>query len=98
MDNNTIKAENRLDVDILEKVSGGTGEEFYVVGRYQIQMVSTGIIVAVVNILYEYKEPAKKGSGRFDMLPSSRTLKYKTYLGVFLCPERVRLIQSLRSS
>ena len=33
-----------------------------------------------------------------DMLPSSRTLKYKTYLGVFLCPERVRLIQSLRSS
>ena len=33
MDNNTIKAENRLDVDILEKVSGGTGEEFYVGGE-----------------------------------------------------------------
>ena len=26
-----------------------------------------------------------------DMLPPSRTLKYKTYLGVFLCPEKVRL-------
>jgi ABC-2 type transport system permease protein len=28
-----------------------------------------------------------------DMLPPSRTPKYKTYLGVFLCPEKVRLIQ-----
>ena len=31
--------------------------------------------------------------GTFDMLPPSRTLKYKTYLGVFLCPEKVRSIQ-----
>ena len=28
-------------------------------------MVSTGIMVAVVNILYEYKEPAKQGYGIF---------------------------------
>lgn len=35
----------------------------------------------------------KKAPHRFDMLPPSRTPKYKTYLGVFLCPEKVRLIQ-----
>ena len=29
----------------------------------------------------------------FDMLPPSRTLKYKTCLGVFLCLEKVRSIQ-----
>ena len=29
----------------------------------------------------------------YDMLPPSRTLKYKTYLGVFLCPKEVRLSQ-----
>ena len=31
-----------------------------------------------------------------DMLPPSRTLKYKTYLGVFLCQEKVRLILQLK--
>ena len=30
------------------------------------------------------------------MLPPSRTLKYKTYLGVFLCQEKVRLILQLQ--
>ena len=38
--------------------------------------------------------PSKKDAAEDDLLPPSRTLKYKTYLGVFLCPERVRLIQS----
>ena len=28
-----------------------------------------------------------------DMLPPSRTLKYKTYLGVFLCLGKARLIR-----
>ena len=36
---------------------------------------------------------AIKAAGYTDMLPPSRTLKYKTYLGVFLCPEKVRLTQ-----
>ena len=35
--------------------------------------------------------PALKKCLNLDMLPPSRTLKYKTYLGVFLWPEKARL-------
>ena len=32
------------------------------------------------------------GEKHSDMLPPSRTLKYNTYLGGFLCQEKLRLI------
>ena len=44
-------------------------------------------------LFYGIENYEKKSSQGNDMLPPSRTLEYKTYLGVFLCPERVRLIQ-----
>ena len=40
-----------------------------------------------------WRKIQKKDRGGSDMLPPSRTLKYKTYLGVFLWTEKVRLIQ-----
>ena len=38
----------------------------------------------------------KEAAARYDMLPPSRTLKYKTYLGVFLCLDIIKLIQHLK--
>lgn len=34
-----------------------------------------------------------KYNPRYDMIPSSRTQKYKNLLGGILCPEKVKLMQ-----
>lgn len=44
-----------------------------------------------MDILQEKKN--KDVAVLFDMIPSSRTQKYKNLLGGILCPEKVKLMQ-----
>ncbi len=39
------------------------------------------------------KSVIKNRTTVFDMIPSSRTQKYKNLLGGILCPEKVKLMQ-----
>lgn len=43
--------------------------------------------------LLEVQNVKKIYTTRFDMIPSSRTQKYKNLLGGILCPEKVKLMQ-----
>jgi hypothetical protein len=50
-----------------------------------------GCAYSIIHVTAAEKEKGQKPrAGAIDMLPLSRTLKNETYLGVLLCPGKVR--------
>lgn len=55
-----------------------------------IVSIFTGLVTEGIKKLLEESKKTYKAN---DMIPSSRTQKYKNLLGGILCPEKVKLMQ-----